>query len=138
MDIQKLREEFEKLPHIADKLESIYFCENLECYIEKKGCGFCGISSWVNGAWHTYQKQQKIIDENNSSNQSCENQLGQACVAWIEKYNEQQKQIDEIKATAESWINQDYTHNSDSTDIKIQQMKDCGRDIIRKINGELK
>lgn len=56
----------------------------------------------------------------------------------FEIYQEQQKVIDEIKAMAESWINQDYTHNSDSTDIKIQQMKDCGRDIIRKINGELK
>ena len=57
--------------------------------------------------------------------------------AWY-AFQEQQKQINEIKAMAESWINQDYTHNSDSTDIKIQQMKDCGRDIIRKINGELK
>lgn len=132
MDIQKLREEFEKLSEIRDSLSKhILFVGDK---YTTPSDSFFDLVNWLNGAWYMYKEQQKVIDENNSSNQSCENQLGQACVAWIEKYNEQQKQIDEIKAMAESWINQDYTHNSDSTDIKIQQMKDCGRDIIRKIN----
>ena len=107
MDIQKLREEFEKLPKIVEKIKRsrLNFSKSLNWYLissmiddDQFDCDF------VNGAWYVFQ--------------------------------EQQKQINEIKAMAESWINQDYTHNSDSTDIKIQQMKDCGRDIIRKINGE--
>ena len=60
--MNKLREQFEKLPHVADKLESIYFCENIECYTEKKGYRFCSISSWVNGAWYAFQEQQKTLD----------------------------------------------------------------------------
>lgn len=108
MDIQKLREEFEKLSEIQEGLKHCTHNESTNDY----HANVAHDNEWewhaqfVNGAWYVFQ--------------------------------EQQKQINEIKAMAESWINQDYTHNSDSTDIKIQQMKDCGRDIIRKINGELK
>lgn len=103
MDIQKSREEFEKLPEITKNIDEYVFCEMENKYKELNVRYALGRIK-INGAWYAFQ--------------------------------EQQKKINEIKAMAESWINQDYTHNSDSTDIKIQQMKDCGRDIIRKINGE--
>lgn len=57
-----MREEFEKLLYIADKLESIYYCENIECYTEKPNYKFCSISTYVNGAWYAFQEQQKKID----------------------------------------------------------------------------
>ena len=104
MDIQKSREQFEKLPHISLVTGFLKFSEDSNDYIRIDDRVDSYALGLVNGAWYAFQ--------------------------------EQQKQINEIKAMAESWINQDYTHNSDSTDIKIQQMKDCGRDIIRKINGE--
>ena len=100
MDIQKLREKFEKLSEIAERIDGWIAFRNDRYW--NKSTGY--VDQYLTGAWYAFQ--------------------------------EQQKQINEIKAMAESWINQDYTHNSDSTDIKIQQMKDCGRDIIRKINGE--
>ena len=103
MDIQKLREEFEKLPVVAGILSNhVFWHDECEQY-QASDDDTMDNADWLNGAWYMYKQQNKI---------------------------------DEIKAMAESWINQDYTHNSDSTDIKIQQMKDCGRDIIRKINGE--
>ena len=55
------REKFEELPHIKDKLDSIYYCEDIECYTEKKGYKFCSISSWVNGAWYAFQEQENKI-----------------------------------------------------------------------------
>ena len=104
MDIQKSREEFEKLPEIAKiiKEHDAFYCNKGEWYLCPDDDQFA--EAYLDGAWYAFQ--------------------------------EQQKKINEIKAIAESWINQDYTYNSDSTDIKIQQMKDCGRDIIQKINGE--
>ena len=56
-----IREEFEKLPEIANLIsesdayfadESIYFCDN------DFACGY------LNGAWYAFQEQQKKIDEN--------------------------------------------------------------------------
>lgn len=86
--------------------------------------------------WLRFIKFSLALGEYIESDRSIpEYTLGFINGAWY-AFQKQQKQINEIKAIAESWINQDYTHNSDSTDIKIQQMKDCGRDIIRKINGE--
>ena len=107
MDIQKSRERFERLPKIVEK-------------IKRSRLNF-----------------SKSLNRYLISSMSDDDQFDCDVVngAWY-AFQEQQKQINEIKAMAESWINQDYTHNSDSTDIKIQQMKDCGRDIIRKINGE--
>lgn len=55
------RERFEALPYIKDKLDSIYYCEDIECYTEKKGYRFCSISSWVNGAWFAFQEQEKKL-----------------------------------------------------------------------------
>ena len=54
-----IREEFEKLPEIANLIsesdayfadESIYFCDN------DFACGY------LNGAWYVFQEQQKKID----------------------------------------------------------------------------
>ena len=54
-----IREEFEKLPEIANLIseseayfadESIYFCDN------DFACGY------LNGAWYAFQEQQKKID----------------------------------------------------------------------------
>ena len=55
-----IREEFEKLPEIANLIsesdayfadESIYFCDN------DFACGY------LNGAWYAFQEQQKKIDD---------------------------------------------------------------------------
>lgn len=48
-----MREQFEKLPEIADSLsEHIYF----------GGDGFYSLVNWLNGAWYAFQEQQKKID----------------------------------------------------------------------------
>jgi len=65
MVIQKEREEFEKLPEIAEKIKRsrLNFSKSLNRYLissmsddDQFDCDF------VNGAWYTYQEQQKIID----------------------------------------------------------------------------
>lgn len=61
MDIQKLRDGFEKLPEIAEKLKYLKWSDALECYVELVDRPV-GLAAWVNGAWYAFQELQKIID----------------------------------------------------------------------------
>lgn len=56
-----MRDQFEKLPEIADSLsEHIYFgSDNL---YHSALINFQGLVNWLNGAWYAFQEQQKKID----------------------------------------------------------------------------
>ena len=60
----EMREQFEKLPEIADSLsEHIYFgSDNL---YHSALINFQGLVNWLNGAWYAFQEQQKKIDNIN-------------------------------------------------------------------------
>lgn len=60
----EMREQFEKLPGIADSLsEYIYFgSDNL---YHSALINFQGLVIWLNGAWYAFQEQQKKIDNIN-------------------------------------------------------------------------
>ena len=62
-DLNKLREEFERLQHIADKLDLVYYCEDTNYYAEKSGYNLRAVPSFVNGAWYAYQEQQTKLDK---------------------------------------------------------------------------
>lgn len=54
-----MREEFEKLPEIAEKLRMCewFYSDHLDCYmVEGSYAGF------INGAYYAYQEQQKKIN----------------------------------------------------------------------------
>ena len=56
-----MREEFEKLPEIANNLSIVHFSITLNTYIPKVlGCE--DDVAYVQGAWMAFQEQQKIID----------------------------------------------------------------------------
>ena len=56
-----MREQFEKLPEIAESLsEHIYFgSDNL---YHSSLINFQGLVNWLNGAYYAFQEQQKKID----------------------------------------------------------------------------
>ena len=56
----EMREQFEKLPEIADSLsEHIYFgSDNL---YHSALINFQGLVNWLNGAWYAFQEQQAEI-----------------------------------------------------------------------------
>ena len=56
-----MREQFEKLPEIAEKLKYLKWSDALECYVELADRPV-GLAAWVNGAWYAFQEQQKKID----------------------------------------------------------------------------
>ena len=56
-----MREQFEKLPEIADSLsEHVVFVGNK---YTTPNPGFYDLVNWLNGAWYAYQEQQKKIDD---------------------------------------------------------------------------
>ena len=56
-----MREQFEKLPEIADSLsEHIYF--GGDGFYYSSLVNFQGLVNWLNGAWYAFQEQQKKID----------------------------------------------------------------------------
>ena len=56
-----MRDQFEKLPEIADSLsEHLYFgSDNL---YHSSLINFQGLVNWLNGAWYAFQEQRKKID----------------------------------------------------------------------------
>ena len=56
-----MREQFEKLPEIAEKLKYLKWSDALECYVELADRPV-GLAAWVDGAWYAFQEQQKKID----------------------------------------------------------------------------
>ena len=55
-----MREQFEKLPEIADSLsDHIVFIGNK---YTTPNPSFYDLVNWLNGAWYAYQEQQKKID----------------------------------------------------------------------------
>ena len=58
--MNKLREEFEKLPEIADSLsEHILFVGDK---YTTPNDSFFDLVNWLNGAWYMYKEQQKTLD----------------------------------------------------------------------------
>ena len=57
-----MREQFEKLPEIAEKLKYLKWSDALECYVELADRPV-GLAAWVNGAWYAFQEQQQKINE---------------------------------------------------------------------------
>lgn len=56
-----MREQFEKLPEIADSLsEHIYF--GGDGFYHSSLVNFQGLVNWLNGAWYAFQEQQKVIN----------------------------------------------------------------------------
>ena len=63
MGIQKLREEFEKLPEIAGKLKHATWVEKYNQYLAKDiECKEKDLH-FLDGAWYAFQEQQKKIDK---------------------------------------------------------------------------
>ena len=59
--MNKLREEFEKLPEIAERLHTVIYNEDLNQY--HAAMINSGLSvRYIQGAWYAYQEQQKILD----------------------------------------------------------------------------
>ena len=56
----EMREQFEKLPEIAEKLKYLKWSDALECYVELADRPV-GLAAWVNGAWYAFQEQQEKI-----------------------------------------------------------------------------
>ena len=61
-----IREEFEKLPDIAEIFKGlhptiIWFCDKSNKYATSFS-GFNDRVIWLNGAWYAFQEQQKKID----------------------------------------------------------------------------
>lgn len=55
-----MREQFEKLPEIRDSLsEHIVFIGNT---YTTPSPDFYDLVNWLNGAWHAFQEQQKVIN----------------------------------------------------------------------------
>ena len=64
--MSETREEFEKLPEIAEIFKGlhptiIWFCDKSNKYATSFS-GFDDRVMWLNGAWCAFQEQQKIID----------------------------------------------------------------------------
>ena len=61
--INSNREEFEKLPEIAESIKDgdVYFDEKEGCYIATD-VEFYYDAGYANGAWYTFQEQQKKLD----------------------------------------------------------------------------
>ena len=59
-----IREEFEKSEHIKERLEICCYAENIGCYLSIQMCDYAS-ASYLNGAWHAFQEQQKKIDAHN-------------------------------------------------------------------------
>ena len=58
-----MRCEFEKLPEIADKLDSLWFYEAHNFYgVLDESPQTAMKANFINGAWMAYQEQQKKID----------------------------------------------------------------------------
>lgn len=64
--MSNLREEFEKLPEIADRIKKykMGFCNKGNIYYSH-GSSYLSVA-YVNGAWYAFQERQKEIDELNS------------------------------------------------------------------------
>ena len=57
--MKTMREKFEGLENVKDKLKWVYFCN--EKYFERK-LEYRSSAIWMNGAWWAFQEQQKKID----------------------------------------------------------------------------
>ena len=60
-----MREQFEKLPEIARHIHKFVYQDDLNCYRNKIKYSDIHLITWVNGAWYTYQEQQRRIDSYN-------------------------------------------------------------------------
>ena len=56
------REEFEKSEHLKERLAICWYDEKIGCYLSIQMCDYAS-ASYLNGAWCTFQEQQKKIDE---------------------------------------------------------------------------
>lgn len=57
--MNELRKQFEGLENVKDKLKWVYSCN--EKYFERE-FEYRSSAIWMNGAWYTFQEQQKKID----------------------------------------------------------------------------
>ena len=57
-----IREEFEKSEHLKERLAICWYDEKIGCYLSIQMCDYAS-ASYLNGAWHAFQEQQKKIDE---------------------------------------------------------------------------
>ena len=55
-----MREQFESLPEVINKLRWVYFFNGKYFDIEPN---YRTSAIWMNGAWYAYQEQQKRINE---------------------------------------------------------------------------
>lgn len=56
-----MREQFEKLPEIAERLKRVWWNEDRDQYCDT-GKHPSSNGAFLNGAWYAYQEQQKKID----------------------------------------------------------------------------
>lgn len=69
-----MREQFEKLPEIAERLHTVFYNEDLNQY--HAAMINSGLSvKYIQGAWYTYQEQQKNIDTLNKRIEDALNML---------------------------------------------------------------
>ena len=69
-----MREQFENMPEVHKKLKDlhptiVWFSDQENEYASSFD-GFQSMVIWLNGAWYTYQEQQKKIDDLTNTNES--------------------------------------------------------------------
>lgn len=108
--MDKCREAFEQIPEIKDSLsENIVFIGN---QYTTSNDGFYDLVNWLNGAWHSFQEQQKRIDiatEALDTKEFLNEKLRK-------EVKEQQKRIDE-QAKEINFL------NNKADDLALDQMK---------------
>ena len=94
-----MREQFENMPEVRKKLKDlhptiVWFSDQENEYASSFD-GFQSMVIWLNGAWYTYQEQQKL-QKLRSLDEMAINQLAQANQVWRTKCDELQERIEEV------------------------------------------
>ena len=102
--IDSNREEFEKLPEIAERLHTVFYNEDLNQY--HAAMINSGLSvKYIHGAWYTFQEQQKKLDR------------------YRDEIKDHLEHIDELQARVDvALYHLDFNHDNDK-DIAISILK---------------
>ena len=132
MDIQKLRQEFEKLPDIKGILHGsdFGFNESLNQYYHPDHTNHRLNYAFIMGAWCAFQSQQAQIDElkhQKSLQELAINQISQANQEWQRINSDLQKRVDGALNYAENRKLGNGISGDDSSDLNF---------IIRTLHGD--
>ena len=60
-----MREKFEKIPYVKSRLDDVFFVDEENTYLPHQWDDADSVNNmhFINGAWYSFQEQQKKIDE---------------------------------------------------------------------------